>query len=382
MQEADDLGIVITPDMARSAEQFNDNISRLSKQMSGMFTMITANLAPVMVRLSDTMVGIANGFRNLSPVMQTFIPVAAGALVVPGPLLTGLGLMMMGAAPLVAAMAKVALAIKGVSLATLANPIGLAVAAIVGAAYLIYQEWDKVGPWFSSLWDGVNTTFSGFKDFVVGVFSGDLTGALAGIRTAWDGLSSFFGDLWRGIVGVFDYAGENGIKKVTDDLGATDQIVNGWNNVKSMFDTVMGAVGKAFDAAWKSSKCAMHGLRRVEDNAGRIIDNLLNQQAGGNNRAGNGPISFAPVGAEVAAGLARGTAAIADQGEADADGYLTRFRNRFGIQSPSRVMMDYVRFMSQGLGIGIGIGIGNGQGTSRRQPASSAIPPRARLPTR
>ncbi|MFN3312937.1 MAG: phage tail tape measure protein, partial [Hyphomonas sp.] len=46
--EADDLGIVISPEMAKNAELFNDNISRLTKQFSGLWTMIAANLAPAL----------------------------------------------------------------------------------------------------------------------------------------------------------------------------------------------------------------------------------------------------------------------------------------------------------------------------------------------
>ena len=56
---------------------------------------------------------------------------------------------------------------------------------------------------------------------------------------------------------------------------------------------------------------------------------------------------------DVREGLSQGTERMGNQGEADADSYIERFRRRFGINSPSRVMMGYGRFIAEGLGIGI-----------------------------
>jgi TP901 family phage tail tape measure protein len=43
--------------------------------------------------------------------------------------------------------------------ALLLNPIGLAITAIAGAAFLIYENWDKLKPWFKGLWDDITATF-------------------------------------------------------------------------------------------------------------------------------------------------------------------------------------------------------------------------------
>lgn len=356
LDEADDLGIVITPEMARNAEQFNDNLSRLQKQMHGIWIMVTANLAPSLVRLSDFVVDLAKRFRGMSPGMQSFLSTLAATIMVLGPVMSGLGLMIMTAGPFVGAMMKMAAGVRAVSLALMANPIGLAVAAIAGAAVLIYRNWDQVGPWFARLWDGVKTTFEGFRDFLTGIFSGDLDGAIAGLRVAWDGLRAYFQTLWDGIRGIFTAAWENGIKPVTDALGMTTGIETGWRRVQSMFDGVMGAIGQAFDRAWQLIRPVIEGLQWVRDNARSIMDAVPDLPADGNNRAGNGRIDFTPSGRDLATGLGQGASAIEDQGEADADGYLARFRRRMGIRSPARAMIEYGQFMSQGLGIGIASG--------------------------
>ncbi|AKG94526.1 tail tape measure-like protein [Paracoccus phage Shpa] len=358
MQEADDLGIVITPEMGRNAEQFNDNISRLTKQFSGLWTMISANLAPVLVRLSDMMVSLASRFRGLSPATQQFISILAGAIVVIGPVLSGLGLMIMTAGPLVAAMLKAAAAVKAVSMALLVNPIGLAVAAIAGAVYLIYQQWESVGPWFAALWDSVKAIFGGFVDFVSSVFTGDMGAAVDALQAIWDGLKAFMQGVWDGIVGIFDYAQEQGIKPIIGYLGATDAIESAWRGLQGVFDAVLSAISGAFTSAWAVIEPIYNALKWVWDNAAELGNRIR-----GVGSAGNG--TTAPDWADVVPpplplddmrdGLSQGTEQMGDQGEADADSYLNRFRRRFGINSPSREMMENGRHIADGLALGIAL---------------------------
>lgn len=72
-------------------------------------------------------------------------------------------------------------AILIMSRALLTNPIGLIVTGIAVAAYLIYENWAKVGPWFSELWSKVS-----------GVFSNAWNGITNFCSTAWTNISNFF----------------------------------------------------------------------------------------------------------------------------------------------------------------------------------------------
>lgn len=86
-------------------------------------------------------------------------------------------------------MAAVAVAIKGVSLALLANPIGIAVAAIAGAVYLIHREWDSIVPWFKNLWDSVKSAFDGGIQAIVQSTVQWCRDVIAGF---WRGLSELY----------------------------------------------------------------------------------------------------------------------------------------------------------------------------------------------
>lgn len=72
-------------------------------------------------------------------------------------------------------------AILMMSRALLTNPIGLLITGIAVAAYLIYDNWGKIGPWFSELWSNVS-----------GVFSNAWNGITNFCSTAWTNISNFF----------------------------------------------------------------------------------------------------------------------------------------------------------------------------------------------
>lgn len=136
--------------------------------------------------------------------------------------------------------------IRAIGTALMMNPIGLAVAAIAGGAYLIYRNWETVGPWFKGLWGDVKTYFGGAADFVGGVFTGDMTRAGRGLTTMWDGYQGVMGRIVGGIGSVFEATWTNVIKPVTDALGITEPIEAAWRGVSGFFGGLFGDVGSYF----------------------------------------------------------------------------------------------------------------------------------------
>ena len=52
------------------------------------------------------------------------------------------------------------LSVGRASMAAMFSPLGIALMALAAAAYLIYANWDKVGPFFMQLWQRIQTAFS------------------------------------------------------------------------------------------------------------------------------------------------------------------------------------------------------------------------------
>lgn len=90
------------------------------------------------------------------------------------------GMAMRAIAALVRGFAALRMAVLMVDRALLANPIGIAVAAI--AAYAIYRNWEPVKAWFQRLWDGIRMIFGGFAKFVTAILTGDMGGAVDGLK--------------------------------------------------------------------------------------------------------------------------------------------------------------------------------------------------------
>lgn len=72
-------------------------------------------------------------------------------------------------------------AILIMSRALLTNPIGLIITGIAVAAYLIYDNWGKIGPWFAELWQTVSGAFS----------------------SAWSSITNFCSEAWANISNFF-----------------------------------------------------------------------------------------------------------------------------------------------------------------------------------
>jgi len=92
------------------------------------------------------------------------------------------GLVAMGAAAagrVVAGLRAAAVAARAFGLALMANPIGLAVAAIAAGALLVWYYWEPISEFFVDLWADVQTAFEGFSSWVTGWWS-RLSGWLSG----------------------------------------------------------------------------------------------------------------------------------------------------------------------------------------------------------
>ncbi|SDW78366.1 hypothetical protein [Roseicitreum antarcticum] len=127
-EEADRLGLTVSTDAAQAAERFNDNLTRLGGQMQGVVRIVTAELAPVLERISNVVVRAAERFQGMSAPMRRFIAIGAGLTVVLGPVLLGLS-------------AIVAM------LGVIISPIGLAIfaiAAMAGAVALAAANFDTL----------------------------------------------------------------------------------------------------------------------------------------------------------------------------------------------------------------------------------------------
>lgn len=160
-------------------------------------------------------------------------------------------------------------AILMMSRALLTNPIGLLITGIAVAAYLIYDNWEKIGPWFSELWQTVSGEFS----------------------SAWASITNFCSEAWTNISNFFTSGIGNITATILDwsPLGLFQQVfsaVLSWFGIdvpskfsdfgKNMIDGLVNGIKNAWEGAkqivsdlgdgikgWFAEKLGIHSPSRV-----------------------------------------------------------------------------------------------------------------------
>lgn len=308
-EDARRTGYVLSEQAARDAEVFQDTLLDTQLVMKGLKNTVGAELMPVVTRAMRRVGGaLVENREGVQRWASSFAEGVERALPLIGEVVTGIGkiggilwdvvegtaemvggwenlgmvigsvlasrtivrVAKFGAAvfslgkalfSLTRVMPLVAGGIRAIGAAVLMNPIGLAVAGIAGAAYLIYKNWEHVGPWFNGLWGDVKIYFRGLGDFVAGAFTGDMDRAAQGIQTMWEGTKGVLGSVMGGIGSIFSWSYDNLIKPVTDKLGITDLIEQAWSGLQTSIGTIVGGIGSVFNTVWTATiKPVIDGL--------------------------------------------------------------------------------------------------------------------------
>lgn len=196
-------------------------------------------------------------------------------------------------------------AIMTVGRLLMANPIAVAVVAIAGAAYLIYQYWGPISAFFSGLWAQVTAACSAAMEWIRSTLASlDPISILAG---AWGGITAFF-------TGV-------------------------WESAKVAFDAGLANIGAAL-SAWSPLAMLKEGITTALGTLGIEL-----------------PGSFTQFGSMLIQGLINGITsmggALKESISNIGSGIVGWFKEKLGIRSPSRVFAEMGGFVSEGAAVGI-----------------------------
>lgn len=151
-----------------------------------------------------------------------------------------------------AGLVQIASGLAALSGALMVNPIVLAIALIAGGVYLIYRNWDAIGPYFRRLWDGVKATVRAVWAWLKTAFGwtplgmiinnwGMMSDALAGPVAAGKAAIDV---VWEALKAVLDWTPLGRVISNWDGVSAalSDPIETGkavidtvWNGIKALF---------------------------------------------------------------------------------------------------------------------------------------------------
>lgn len=230
-------------------------------------------------------------------------------------------------------------AFKSLTAAIIANPIGATIAAIALAALLIWKYWEPIKAFFSGLWSQVKAAFDG------GI------GGITALLVNWSPLGLFYkafsstlGFLGIDMPGSLSEAGSlmiagliGGIKSLGESLKGT--LLSLWAEVKEAFSG--GIVGvSTLIVNWSPLGLFYQAFAAVLGYLGVEL-----------------PGKFTEFGSMMMSGLVNGIksmgSAVKNAVVDAADGAAGWFKEKLGIQSPSRVFIGFGENISEGAAIGI-----------------------------
>jgi len=313
-KEARRLGLTMSSEDAKAAEDFTDALDALWKVVKMGVFRVGAALAPVLKQLAETITGVAVKIgawiqanrEVIVTVMKVAAAVVAGgiALAALGTVISGLGSALGGLIAVVTGVGTVFKLLAGV-IAFLLSPIGAVITAVAAlGAYLVYatgvggKALTWLGERFNALKDDALTAYQGiadalaagdislavkvlwltlkmewtrcinflekawlnFRNFFIRIGYDAWHGLLAVVETVWHGLevgwietTAFFSKAWQGFVGFF--------AKTWQRIKAA--ALKAWNWIKSLFD-------ESIDLAAEN--------RLVEQEKQRAISKIENEQ--------------------------------------------------------------------------------------------------------
>jgi phage-related protein len=342
---------------------------------------------------------LVGGFDKLALILGVLF---AGKLIM-SVVMFGISLVKAGAAlgSLAATLPGLVGGIKALSLAFAATPIGWVIAgitAIAAGAIYLWRNWETIGPKFTALWDTLRElpgrAWAGikaaFEDGIGGVTRLLLDWSPIGLVTrTWSGLSDSIGNAlgaakgaaaiaWDGIKALLDWSPIGLVTRtwsgLSDSIGNAIEATKGaaaiaWGGIKALLlwspmETLRGAwagVSELFAVLWGVVRAAF------ADGIGSVTRLLLDWSPIGilwrGIRAGLAalgmelPASLSELGGMIIDGLVGGLRAkwdsLRDTIGGIADGVVGWFKDKLGINSPSRVFAGFGGDLLDGLINGI-----------------------------
>lgn len=174
-----------------------------------------------------------------------------------------------------------------------ASPLGLAIMAIAGAAYILYKNWDKVGPFFTKLWNTITQAFSNAwnmigpaLDRLISAFSRLFNQASSG-QGALGKLFAVFGTLaeilggallvaLQAVLGIFTSVFSGVVVVVGSAVGMIINVLAGvitfisdvfigdwqgaWEAVKGIFESIVEGISGIFQGVCDAIKGAINSI--------------------------------------------------------------------------------------------------------------------------
>jgi len=300
-QEARRLGLTMSSEDAKAAEDFTDALDALWKVVKMGVFRVGAALAPVLKQLAETIIGVATNISAwvqanreiIVTIMKVAAAVLAGgvALAALGTIISGLGSALGGLIAVVTTVGTVFKLLAGV-IAFLLSPIGLVIAAVAAlGAYLVVatgaggKALTWLGEKFGVLKDDALTAYQGIADAMA---AGDISLAVKvlwlSIKMEWTRGVNFLEKAWLNFRNFFiriGYDAWHGLLAVVEVVWNALEV--GWIETTAFFSKTWARFTGFFAKTWEriksGAKKAWNWIRGLfDDSIDLAAENKLVEQ--------------------------------------------------------------------------------------------------------
>lgn len=169
-------------------------------------------------------------------------------------------------------------AIYSVGTALLTTPVGwilAAIAAIAGAVYLIWKNWDTVSGWIIGAWDKVSAFLGTSLGKIMAVFVFPFIGIPLLIFKHWGVISQWFSDLWGQVCTLFDTGVGQAVSMLIPFIGLPLSIYEYWGGIKDFFSGLWDGIQEGFFAFIDGFLGAWDWLNEAVDLAIRKLADMV-----------------------------------------------------------------------------------------------------------
>lgn len=221
-------------------------------------------------------IGIALAALKIMPLVTSLFMLTQSVVGVGGAVLgVGSRLVVWLSSLIPGAIAAAAGAFKAFFVFLLTNPIGWIIGLVgllAAAAYLIYDNWDSIGPWLSEVWDDICAIFADAWEWIKVTAAAAWESLSSTVTNVFSSIRDFFSGIFDRIRGIFQSDFVDGILSIVAKLHPLAIIVSIMDGLRSYFGEALGRIRDAFRSGF------LNGLLAIvrEFNPLSIITNALN----------------------------------------------------------------------------------------------------------
>lgn len=216
----------------------------------------------------------------------------------------------------------------------------------------IANIWNNIKEGFGQIWEGIKQVFTGYGEIIRGYLTFVWESLKNGIQIVWTTIISFLSNTWESIkTGAIE--GWNAFKEGVANIitASVEWIKEAWNNTIEWFATLPSRLYEKGTEMFTQLKEGLASMKEaVTSKAKEIGDGIVE-------KVKELPGQMLSIGKDIVTGLINGLGekigALKNKAKEVASAAGDGIRNFLKIKSPSRVMIEYGKFTTEGLAIGM-----------------------------